>query len=205
VLQYGVIMSKFNGVKTNNAKTNVKQIIRQSAFDSIDGERNTLEVFCGAGEMHKLVWHKSDMYTGIDKVKFFDDRHTICGDARKALRLVDISKFNIFDIDAYGSPYEILRDILPLVGDHSKISFVLTDGTNMDLKLGRISKGMRFFTGIDFHIVKRAHVLHDEFINDVIDKTANLLSGSVENKRIAKGVTGSAMRYYTFTINRDAA
>lgn len=198
-------MSKFNGVKTNNAKTDVKQKMRQSALDSIDGERNTLEVFCGAGKMYTLVWHKSDTYTGIDKVKFFDSRHTICGDARKALRLVDISKFNIFDIDAYGSPYETLRDILPLVGDHSKIAFVLTDGTNMDLKLGRISKGMRFFTGIDFHIAKRAHVLHDEFINDVIDKTAQMLNGAVENKRIAKGVTGSAMRYYTFTINRDAA
>jgi hypothetical protein len=197
-------MSKFRGVKTNNAKTNAKQQIRESALCAIDGEKYTLEVYCGAGEMYQSVWHQSDIYMGIDKVKFFDERNTICGDARKAIRLVDISKFNIFDIDAYGSPYEILADILPLVGCHKKIAFVLTDGTNMDLKLGRISKGMRFFTGIDFHIAKRANVLHDDFIKDVIAKTCEMLNGKAEGVRIAKGVKGSAMRYYCFIVNRDA-
>ena len=198
-------MSKFRGVKTNNARTNAKTEIRETAFGEIDGDKHTLEVFCGAGEMYHAVWNRSDSYTGIDKVKYFDERRTICGDARKAIRLVDIGIFNIFDIDAYGSPYEILADILPRVGPHRKIAFVLTDGTNMDLKLGRISKGMRFFTGIDFHIAKRANVLHDEFIKDVINKTCDMLNGKPESVRIAKGVKGSAMRYYCFVVNRDAA
>lgn len=197
-------MSKFLGVKTNNAKTNAKSQLRREVFDAIKGERHTLEVFCGAGEMYQEVWKDSDSYLGIDKVKFFDKRDTMCGDARKCIRRADIDRFNIFDIDAYGSPYEVLSDILQRIGKHKTIGFVLTDGTNMDLKLGRISKGMREFTGIDFHLAKRAHVLHDEFIHDVINSVEKRLNGSVTVKRIARGRTGSAMRYYGFVVNRDA-
>lgn len=196
------MMSKFNGVKTNNARGTAKAEIRESVFNLLDGERNTLEVFCGAGEMYRSVWHKSDRYTGIDKQKYFDERHTVCGDALKALRLVEISKYNIFDIDAYGSPYEALQYILKFVGDHKKVAFVLTDGTNIDLKMGRLSKGMRFFTGLDFHVAKRAHVFHDNFIIDVVNKVCSTLNGNAENLRIAKGNKGSAMRYYSFVVNR---
>ena len=197
-------MSKFNGVKTNNAKTNAKTEIRLSVLSEIENPK-VLEVFCGAGEMYKNVWHNSEKYTGIDKVKYFDERHTICGDAEKAVRLIDVNDYNIFDIDAYGSPYEILDYIVSKIDqENKKIGFVITDGVNMDLKLGRVCKGLRRFIGYDFHIAKRANVLHDDFIKIVIDKIAEKLKGKIENLLIAQGVTGSSMRYYSFVINRDA-
>ena len=198
------MMSKFNGVKTNNAKTNAKTEIRLSVLSEIENPK-VLEVFCGAGEMYKNVWHNSEKYTGIDKVKYFDERHTICGDAEKAVRLIDVNDYNIFDIDAYGSPYEILDYIVSKIDqENKKIGFVITDGVNMDLKLGRVCKGLRRFIGYDFHIAKRANVLHDDFIKIVIDKIAEKLKGKIENLLIAQGVTGSSMRYYSFVINRDA-
>jgi len=197
-------MSKFKGVKTNNAKTDAKQKLRESVFLNMKNS-NVLEVYCGSGEMYNAVWYKAEKYTGIDKVKFFDKRHTICGDAEKAIRLVDINDYNIFDIDAYGSPYEILDYIVGKIDlKNKKIGFVVTDGVNIDLKLGRVCKGLRRFIGYDFHIAKRANVLHDDFIKIVIDKIAEKLKGKVENLLIAQGVTGAAMRYYSFVINRDA-
>jgi tRNA G26 N,N-dimethylase Trm1 len=197
-------MNKFKGVKTNNAKTDAKQKLRESVFLNMKNS-NVLEVYCGSGEMYNAVWYKAEKYTGIDKVKFFDKRHTICGDAEKAIRLVDINDYNIFDIDAYGSPYEILDYIVGKIDlKNKKIGFVVTDGVNMDLKLGRVCKGLRRFIGYDFHIAKRANVLHDDFIKIVIDKIASRLKGKVENLLIAQGVTGAAMRYYSFVINRDA-
>lgn len=198
------MMSKFNGVKTNNAKTNAKKELRMSVIENIPSPK-VLEVFCGDGEMYRAVWKDAEKYTGIDKIKFFDERHTICGDAEKAIRLVGVNDYNIYDIDAYGSPYEILDYIVSKIDqENKKIGFVITDGVNMDLKLGRVCKGLRRFIGYDFHIAKRANVLHDDFIKIVIDKIAEKLKGKIENLLIAQGVTGSSMRYYSFVINRDA-
>ena len=57
-------MSKFNGVKTNNAKTSVKKDIREIILSKIE-KPSVLEVFCGAGAMYKDVWNKADKYLGI--------------------------------------------------------------------------------------------------------------------------------------------
>lgn len=197
-------MSKFKGVKTNNAKTSAKREIREAVLSKVESP-SVLEVFCGSGEMYQSVWHKADNYTGIDKVKQFDSRHTVCGDAEKAIRIVDLRIYNIFDIDAYGSPYEVLARVLGSVSpEWRSVGFVLTDGIAMDLKLGRICKGVRMLTGINGHIAKRAHVLHDEIISMVIDKVADSICGSVSMVKMATGKTGSQMKYYGFVVTRNA-
>ena len=125
--------------------------------------------------------------------------------AEKAVRLIDVNDHNIFDIDAYGSPYEILDYIIDKIDtSNKKIAFVITDGIDMDLRLGRVCTGLRNFIGYDFHIAKRAHVLHDDFIKIVIDKIKDKLNGSICSFLIAQGTKGSSMRYYSFVVNRDA-
>lgn len=197
-------MSKFNGVKTNNAKTTAKEEIRVSVMRQIKNA-SVLEVFCGSGEMYQKVWHEAQRYTGIDKVKQFDARHTICGDAQKAVRKIDLNKYNIYDIDAYGSPYEILDFITSQIITSRRIGFVITDGIDMDLKLGRVCKGVRAMTGIKNHILKRANTMHDDLIMLVIKEVEERLNGKASCLQLAKGKTGSAMRYYSFIIDRDAA
>lgn len=198
-----MMMSKFRGVKTNNAKTNAKREIREHILSVVGSDASVLEVFCGAGEMYKSVWYKAKDYLGIDKVKFFDDRRTICGDALKAVTKIDHKEFSIFDIDAYGSPYEILTVLLPKIApDHKNIGFCITDGIAMDLKLGRISRGIRGLVNLDFHIAKRAHIIHDELISNVIERVCIDLKGTPSDIKIANGVKGSAMKYYCFVVNR---
>ena len=192
-------MSKFRGVKTNNAKTAAKKMIRESVISKI-GALPVLEVFCGNGEMYGSVWNKCESYTGIDIVKYFDERNTICGDAVKAVTSIDLSAYSIFDIDAYGSPYTILDIITSRIQTGKEYGFIITDGTQMDLKLGRICKGIRSLSRIDFHIAKRAHKIHDDIISDIIETLEARLKGKVKNFIIANGKTGAAMKYYAFTI-----
>lgn len=203
-LNYGVKMSKFRGVKTNNAKTNAKKDIREKILASI-GEEPCLEVFCGSGEMYDAVWNRCCKYTGVDIVKYFDKRDTICGDALKAVSSIDLSDYRIFDIDAYGSPYTILDTITARIKPGEKYGFIITDGTQMDLKLGRICKGLRSMTGVKFHIAKRANKIHDSLIADVINTVEKRLDGVFGDFIIANGVTGAAMKYYAFTITPNSA
>lgn len=196
-------MSKFNGVKTDNAKINAKQDLRNNVLSYFD-EKHVLEVFCGSGEMYRDVWHVADTYTGIDIKKQFDERNTICGDALKVVSTIDLDCFNIFDIDAYGSPYDVLNIILNRYqGDAKRLAFILTDGINMDLKMGRICKGLRSLLDVDSKIFKKANNLHGKIIEDIVDIVAEKLKAKVIHKQFAKGITGAAMRYYAFVIERD--
>lgn len=193
-------MSKFNGVKTDNAKITAKKEIREFVLSKMNNAF-VLEVFCGAGDMYNDVWHNADSYTGIDKRKFFDKRNTLCGDAEKVLSVIDVDDFNVFDIDAYGSPYNCLDLILKrYIVKHKKIAFVITDGVAMDLRMGRISKGIRNILGIESHILKKANLIQDDLILKIIESVANKLKGVITDKKFAKGKTGAAMNYYAFIV-----
>ena len=199
-------MSKFNGVKTDNAKINAKQELRENVLRFFE-ESHVLEIYCGTGEMYRDVWHICDSYTGIDKRKQFDERNTICGDACKAVSVIDLDCFNIFDIDAYGSPYDVLTIIMQRYKQkHSRVAFILTDGTNMDLKMGRICKGIRKIIGVESRVLKKANNAHGKIIEDIIINVANHFNAKVIHKEFAKGITGAAMRYYAFVLEiNDAA
>lgn len=193
-------MSKFNGVKTDNAKITAKKKIREFILSKVE-KTSVLEVFCGAGDMYRDVWHQADSYTGIDKRKFFDKRNTLCGDAEKVLSVIDIDCFNVFDIDAYGSPYDCLDLILKrYAGNHKEVAFIITDGVAMDLRMGRICKGIRNIIGIDSHILKKANLIQEELIIKIIENIELKLNGRVFFKKFAKGKTGAAMKYYAIIV-----
>ena len=197
------LMSKFNGVKTNNAKIRAKCDIREYVMSQID-RQSVLDIFCGTGEMYNSVWHKAMNYQGIDKVKFFDCRNTLCGDADKLIRRVDLTRFNIFDIDSYGSPYEILDYLTQTIRPSGDVAFVITDGISIDLRLGRVCKGIRNLVGIENHVLKRASKMHDDIINIIAIEVSKRLKMRISSIRIAKGKTGASMRYWSITLTHDA-
>lgn len=196
-------MSKFKGVKTNNAKTNVKEILRQNILNQIRNQ-SVCEVFCGSGEMYDKVWKRAVNYLGIDREKYFDKRNTWCGDAFKLIKRVNPNEYNIFDIDAYGDPYGILIDIIYRINKgYGKIGFVITDGIDMDLKMGRVCKSVQLLTGINAHVLKRANIIHEQLIDKIIKQVAFVLNGNVTHFKIATGKKGSKMKYFAFIINEN--
>ena len=198
------MLSKFLGVKTDNANIEKKADIRKSLVNDIATSR-VLEVYCGSGVMHDMLWHEAMDYVGIDKLKFFDSRKTICGDAEKALSLIDVNDFNVFDIDAYGSPYEVLDAITRKYTLSGGVSFIITDGIQIDLRMGKICAGLRRFIDFKGKRLRNAHMMHDDYIQKIVDLCANRLQGRVVSSRFLKGSKGSGMRYYGFRVENGKA
>jgi len=194
-------MSQFKGVKTNNAKINAKEELRK-----IDGIKNlsVLDIYCGAGEMYNKVWKSAKYYEGIDIKEFDDGRKLYVGDAPHILKKINIDKFDVFDIDAYGSPYECLSIILNKITTKNQKHFIITDGIDIDLRMGNVEQFFGVLTGVNSNKINNIHKIHDQLILALLKNIEINKNVKVSNFLIAKGKTGSGMRYYKFTIN-DAA
>lgn len=93
-------------VKIDNSYLREKILFREIFIEKLK-EKNVLDVFCGKFKIWDKI--KKDNYLGIDQIK--TDKIKLNGDNKKYLAILDLSKFNIIDMDAYGIPYQQL-DIL---------------------------------------------------------------------------------------------
>jgi hypothetical protein len=193
-------MSKFKGKKTNNAKIDAKTELRK-LIDCKD--LSVLECFCGSGEMFEAVWKDACHYEGIDIKKQDDSRITHQGDCALMLKKLNLEKFNVFDIDAYGSPYECLHIIFEKIKKQEKnrkYHFFITDGIEIDLRMGKIENFFGLLAGLNAKKLNNAHLLHDCFIKKIIKNLCLNMGAELINSAIAKGKTGSGMRYFYFSI-----
>lgn len=74
-------------------------------------EINVLDCYRGNNEIWKAIKHKSDKainVLGIDKEKKYDGVY-LQGENLKFLKTLDLNKFDIIDLDAYGIPYKQLE------------------------------------------------------------------------------------------------
>jgi hypothetical protein len=103
-----------------------------------------LDLYAGSGKMHKAVWCAARSYVGADERFFFDRRSAYVCDNRILLRCLDLAPFNLFDLDAYGAPYDqaliiaARRQVLP----GERIGIVLTDAAKINMNYGRIPLAM---------------------------------------------------------------
>jgi len=73
-------------------------------------EIKILDAFCGEGILWQEVQKQTNkklIITGIDKTKY-NNIHLI-GDNIKFITNFDLTKYDIIDLDAYGSPYKLLK------------------------------------------------------------------------------------------------
>lgn len=194
-------MSKFKGKKTDNGPKSAKKKLREIALNGIESP-SVLEFFCGAGESFRAVWHNAKNYTGVDLKAFNDERHTICGDAISVAKTIDVDKYNIFDLDAYGSPYTVLDILSKRIKNYNKIAFIVTDGICIDLRMGNVCEGVQVLTGIKNRRLARANVLHYEIIKKIVNVVAERMSGIASGFKIATGKTGAKVKYYVFFVEK---
>lgn len=95
--------------KTDNrhGALKAKAELRRNVLAMVD-PANVLDVYCGeSGAMHAQVWKDACAYSGIDeRWNWRDDaRRRYVGDAHTILRAIDLHRFNLFDVDAYGDPW----------------------------------------------------------------------------------------------------
>lgn len=183
--------------KTNNH--------RKSRSDKIELRRRVLEVmpearvldaFAGSGSMYRNVWRAAASYVACDQRWYPDERLAYVVDNRILLRNIDLQPFNVFDLDAYGSPWEQVAIVCARrkVAPGELIALVLTDGSRLNLKMGGVPLALRQMAGFGTKVAG-ASVLQDEVVERAIAGAAKLLRCEVLQRWEARGKTGAGVLY----------
>jgi hypothetical protein len=138
-----------NKVDNHPIAEKAKAGIRQRVLDEMLQPR-VFDAFAGSGTMWRAVWREADSYVGCDTTWYRDERIVFVADNCRVLRAIDLSAFNLFDLDAYGSPWEqalIIAARRP-VAPGERLGLVMTEGSALNLKLGGYPAALRLLCGL---------------------------------------------------------
>jgi len=194
-------------IKIDNAAAGraAKVEIRARVLAAVTPARAVVfDAFAGAGVMFEAVWRQAADYVGCDDRWHDDARCCFVADNRRVMRAVDLSRFTVFDFDAYGSPWEqalILAARRPLAAGE-RLGLVITEGTWLSTKGGVMPKTLRQATGVASVVVgnnvraRGMHgAMHDELIARALRTVVARLRGRIVQQWRAVGTTGARMRY----------
>jgi hypothetical protein len=124
---------------TDSSSLGAKVRLREEALSAVV-QAHVFDAFCGTGEMWRRVWSRAASYVGCDGRPWAlqDPVSRYVADNRRVMRAIDLSRFTVFDLDAYGSPWE---QMLILAARRrfergERVAIVLTDGASMKLRFG---------------------------------------------------------------------
>lgn len=110
--------------KTDNSRLEEKLKIRQEIIDKIEGVVSVLECYAGKGIIWKELRRRNPSrhieVLQIEKEKGKNIR-ALNGDNVKFLAILDLSKYNVIDLDAYGIPAQQIQ----IVSNSSFSGFVV--------------------------------------------------------------------------------
>lgn len=191
----------------NHAKSFGDKVeLRRNALDAIGaGKAVVLDCFAGSGKMHKAVWHEAKGYVGIDQRFFFDQRTAFVADNRTVLRSIDLTPFNVFDLDAYGSPWEQAKIVAGrrIVRKGETVAIILTDGGGMRMKFGGVPKHMAELAGTPVD-VPGAIRQQDHLVDQAVAGLARAMRCRIVRRWQAKRPAGVSMRYNAVILERAA-
>lgn len=174
--------------------------IRRRVFDAVKeaGPVAVLDVFAGGGEMHRAIWREADRYVGCDKRYFPDDcRELFAADNRRVLRAIDLADFNLFDLDAHGSPWHqatIVADRRKLKADE-RVGFVFTEGDGLSYKANNVAHAVTHLIGLraanQVGLIKR----RQDVLALIVGALAKRMGGRIAQRWQAMGKTGAAVAY----------
>jgi hypothetical protein len=150
------LANKNNAIKTDNNPQafKAKVTIRRNVLAAV-GEAKVFDAFAGSGQMYSAVWREAASYTGCDQKLQRDERLMFCADNRRVMRAIDLTAFNLFDLDSYGSPWVqtvILADRRK-VQSGEVIGLILTEGAGFAYKSNIVPQAIAILTGLRQGIV----------------------------------------------------
>jgi hypothetical protein len=154
------------------AAVSAKVALRQRALEFVGGSGRALvfDAFAGRGEMWRAVWSQSAGYVGVDKTwQSSDPGRRFVGDNRTVMRAIELGGFNVFDFDAFGSPWEqmVILAARRRWKRRERGAIVITDGASLKLRFGAAPAAMAQLCGIDGRSLPPK-----ESTSDIIQKTA---------------------------------
>lgn len=144
-------------IKTNNDPTALEKKIqlRLNSIESIAKESvAVLECFGGEGVLWREVQKRTDkriVTLSIDQKKY--KRFQLQGDSLKVLPSLDLSKFDVVDLDSYGIPFDHCFIVL------SKGFKGIVHCTVIQSGMGNLPNGLLEATGFSKAMMKKARTL----------------------------------------------
>lgn len=121
---------------TDNTNPGAKIALRNH-FLSLMPQPHILECFAGEDRILFNACYKGMDVTALDTKQV---KGALKIDNRKFIASQDLSKYNFFDLDAYGSPYELLLNIFNKKQHGELFIIIITDGLSLELNFGQSSK-----------------------------------------------------------------
>ena len=144
-------------VKTHTSPEVIsKKVGLRSGILEAFAERSTpahvFDAFCGpTGEMFDRVWFKATSYVGCDQeIVWPDHRRRFVGDNRRIMRAIDLAAWNVFDLDAFGSPWEqmVILSVRRPWSSGELGAVILTDGSHGRTQLGGSPRALGHLCGL---------------------------------------------------------
>jgi hypothetical protein len=133
------------------AATAAKIELRRKVLEHLT-PAHVFDCYCGPeGVMWAGAWKDAAGYVGCDLEWHQDDpRRRYVGDTLRVLRNVDLAPWNVFDVDAFGSPWEVLTILAArrtwAPGERGAV--VITDGSGKRLNFGAAPKALCALVGL---------------------------------------------------------
>lgn len=200
------MLKKGGGIKSNNHPDAAAQKIaqRRLLLQHIPAAR-VFDAFAGAGKMYREVWHQASHYTGCDTKWYRDTRSAYVAKNQRVLRCIDLAEFNIFDLDAYGSPWEQATIIAKrrALSFQERIGFALTDGSGLNLKMGTCQKALAELCRLPDNRIPGLNNVHAVLTERAINELAAIMRGHVVQKWDYVRPSVNMMRYTAVVIEAN--
>lgn len=202
-------MAGFNsgGAKTDNheATKAAKIKIRKNVLAAVTPDKaRVFDAFAGTGNMYRDVWKDAAGYVGCDKRYFPDERTAFVSDNIRVLRAIDLTPFTVFDLDAYGSPWEqaLIVANRRKLKKGERIGLVLTEGSGLAIKANSLPKVLSLLSGVRTGMTGYIRI-HGTLIDRALAGIATRMGGKIVSRWEAKGRTGAVVRYIGLVIEKQ--
>lgn len=122
-------------IKTDNLSVNNKIFIRKQAIKNLS-EIKVLDLFAGKNVLWKNI--KTDKYFGIDNSP--NKGKNLVADTHKIISSINLSEFNVIDVDSYGISFDIYKHILSQKNLRKDTIVIYTAITNEFTKIQNVAK-----------------------------------------------------------------
>lgn len=191
-----------NGKKHNSKKAVKAKIeMRRNILSWIGGYSSVFDAYGGNGMMYREAWSGCSKYTGCDIELKMDGRKMFCADNIRVLRSIDLSQFNIFDLDAFGSPWEQAAIVAKRrkISGGEKIGLCLTIGDGMNVKFGGMPTALSVLAGFRTKIPGGMQQ-RGEIIDMAINTLCETMNVDIDHRWQAESKSASAMIYVALAL-----
>lgn len=191
--------ASLSGKKTHNSASaaHAKVSMRDALMEHIGAAScRVFDAYAGPGAMHDAVWCRAASYVGCDTEWFQDARRVFVADNQLVMRAIDLDAFNVFDLDAFGSPWECATILAARrrVSPGEVVGLCLTDGSGLKLKMSGVPHALARLAGVSGN-VKLANRGHGPMFDRALAVVCERMGARLEKRWQARSTVRASMFY----------